>query len=380
MRVFDNDAINRANLHTAVQALAQGAGGLFVFVFLLRSGLSAPLVLCTVAAMTMGRFVLRTGVLPLARAIGLRNTLMLGTVLEAAIFPLLPHVSGSPVMLGLVIVTGAAGSVLYWTSYHAFFATMGDAERRGGQISAREALQALAGIVAPAAGGAALGTVGPEITFWVVALVQALAAAPLLGTPNVRVAAEAPGGLRAAWTAVRLQAVDGWFAASFFYVWQIALFVALGERYASYGGAMALAALAGAGGGLLLGRLVDRGKGRGPVFIAYGAGAAAVLFRAAGFGDPWLATLANALGALTVPLMSIVMMTPIYNLAKASPCPLRFHMATEAGWDLGCSAGCLAAAAILLARAPYGVALLLAAPAIVIATRMLADSYATRRG
>jgi len=38
MSFFGNDAINRVNLHTTVVALAQGAGGVFVFVYLLKAG------------------------------------------------------------------------------------------------------------------------------------------------------------------------------------------------------------------------------------------------------------------------------------------------------------------------------------------------------
>jgi hypothetical protein len=37
-----NDAINRVNLHATIQALAQGAGGVFVFVYLLKAGLRRP--------------------------------------------------------------------------------------------------------------------------------------------------------------------------------------------------------------------------------------------------------------------------------------------------------------------------------------------------
>ena len=37
-------------------------------------------------------------------------------------------------------------------------------------------------------------------------------------------------------------------------------------------------------------------------------------------------------------------MTPVYTLAKRSPCTLRFHVVTEGGWDLGGSAGLLIAA------------------------------------
>ena len=61
---------------------------------------------------------------------------------------------------------------------------------------------------------------------------------------------------------------------------------------------------------------------------------------------------ANALGALLLPLLIPALGTAVYNLAKASPCPFRFHMATEGGWDVGCFAACLLAAALLAAGAP----------------------------
>ena len=54
MSFFRNDAINRVNLHYGVQQLAEGAGGGFVFVFLLRAGVPVPLVFCTLAAMVAG--------------------------------------------------------------------------------------------------------------------------------------------------------------------------------------------------------------------------------------------------------------------------------------------------------------------------------------
>ena len=131
MSFFGNDAINRVTLHSTIQALAQGAGGVFVFVFLLKAGVPTALVLCTLAAMTAGRFVLRPLVLIVARRFGLRATLIVGTVAEAAIFPILPFVHGpGPLLLALIAVS-ALGSVFYWTSLHAMFASLGDAEHRG---------------------------------------------------------------------------------------------------------------------------------------------------------------------------------------------------------------------------------------------------------
>ena len=360
MSFLANDAINRVNLHTTIQALAQGAGGVFVFVYLLKAGVATPWVLCTLAAMTAGRFVLRPAVLVVARRRGLRATLVLGTILEAAIFPLLPAVHGPGPMLLVVIAVSAFGSVFYWTSLHAYTALLGDAEHRGHQIGAGAAAAAVANIVAPWAGGWALGALGPAPTFGLVAVVQVLAILPLLGAPSPRIAETARLGWRATRLAVAQQASDGWFGAGFYYVWQIALFVTLGERFASYGGAMALAGLVGAAASLVVGRFIDLGHARASLFLAYGTCALVTVLKAVSLHSPALAILANALATVAALLLQPPMMARLYNLAKASPCPLRFHMATEGGWDVGCCAACLFAAALAAAHVPLSVAILLA--------------------
>jgi DHA1 family inner membrane transport protein len=370
-----NDAINRVNLHTTIQALAQGAGGVFVFVYLLKAGVATPWVLCTLAGMTAGRFALRPLVLVAARRRGLRDTLMLGTILEAAIFLLLPSVHGPGPMLLLVIAVSALGSVFYWTSLHAYTALLGDAEHRGHQISAGAAASAVVNILAPWAGGWSLATLGPVTTFCLVAVIQVGAIAPLFGAPSPRVAETARIGWREARLAVVLQAADGWFGAGFEYVWQIALFVTLGEHFASYGGAMALAGLVGAGASLTVGRFIDLGHARTWVFVAYGACALVIVLKATSLASPTIAVAANALATVAGLLLQPVMMARVYNLAKASPCPLRFHMATEGGWDVGCCAGCLTAAAFTAAGVPLSVSILLALAGAAVGLWLLLRSY-----
>ena len=367
MAYLRNDAINRVNLHSGVQALAQGAGGIFFFVFLLRAGISIPLVLIAQAAILTGRFLIRPAILPLAWRLGLKPMVMAGTLVLAFQYPVLAEVDGVGAWLLALCVVAAVGEVLYWPSYNAYFATLGDAEHRGHQVGAREALTSLVSIVAPLLGAWALVTLGPRVMFAGAGLVQALAVVPLLGAPNVAVKAHAPGVFRAARLGVLLYATDGWFDAGFIIVWQIALFISLSESFSAYGGAMALAALAGAAFGLVLGRHIDAGHGRRAVAIAYSFAAAVVIVRAAGFGSPWLAVAANALGALVFPLMLPALGAATYNLAKASPCPLRFQIAQEAGWDVGCGAACLATAALVAAGVPLSVGILLALLAAAVA-------------
>jgi MFS transporter, DHA1 family, inner membrane transport protein len=192
----------------------------------------------------------------------------------------------------------------------------------------------------------------------------------------VAIPSEAPGAFAAARRGVALMVIDGWFDGYFIIVWQIGLFVSLGGSIAAFGGAMALAGLVGAACGLWLGRHIDAGHGRRAALIAGAAAAALVSLRAVSLAVPWLAVIANALGALFFPILIPVMGTALYNMAKSSPCPFRFQIATEAGWDIGCMASCLVAAALFTVGVPLGVTLLLALPGMAVGVWLLRRYYA----
>jgi hypothetical protein len=375
MAFLSNDAVNRVNLHTGVQALAQGAGGVFFLVFLLRAGVSVPVELLAQAAIVAGRFLIRPAVLPLAKRWGLKPLLAGGALGVALEYPLLAQVGGLDGWLLALCCVAAVAETFYYLAYNAYFSAIGDAEGRGRQIGAREALVAAASVVAPLLGAASLVALGPDWTFAAVGLVQAASALPLLGAPNVAVATSAPGALRAARPAAILLLIDGWFDAGYVFVWQLALFVSLRESIPAYGGAMALAGLAGAACGLVLGRHVDAGHGRRTAAIAYSAAAAIMIARASSLGSPWLAVGANAAGALLMPLLLPALGTATYNLAKASPCPLRFHVATEGGWDVGCFIACLVSAGLIAWGAPLSVPLLMTLPAVVLGAVMLRRQF-----
>ncbi|MBV9331453.1 MAG: hypothetical protein JOZ55_07855 [Alphaproteobacteria bacterium] len=374
MAFFRNDAINRVNLHSGIQAFAQGAGGIFFLVFLVQAGISIPLALLAQAAIVAGRAIVRPVLLPIARRIGLKPLLICGTVTLALQYPVLASVTGIGwPLLALCIVT-SVGEVLYWTSLNGSYASLGDAEHRGHQIGAREALVAVVGIVAPLAGSGLLVAYGARIAFGLVALIQLSAAIPLLGLPAIPVKREAPGALLAARPAILLAALDGWLDTFFIMLWQIALFVSLKQSFAGYGGAMALAGLAGAVCGLVVGRHVDAGHGKRAVIVATTAIAVSVLLRAASIGSPRLAVAANAFGTPALILLSLAL-SIVPNLAKASPCAFRFAVGTEIGWDAGCFLACLGSAALVAAGVPAGLVMLLALPSVAITARVLRSLY-----
>jgi DHA1 family inner membrane transport protein len=341
MAYFRNNTVNLLNLHYGIHSIALSGTGAFWLVYMLKAGVPVAGVLGALALIVTGRFIIRPIVIPIGVRIGIRNTLILGTFLTALQYPLVARVHGMGWPLLELCLMGAISDSIYWTSYHAYFATLGDHDDRGSQVGVREAIAAVVGIVAPVAASAALVAFGAQVAFGATALVIFCAAVPLLFMPNVAVVAKAPGAIRAASTGVLLFLSDGWICAGYFFAFQIALFITLDQNFLAYGGALAVAAFAGAIGGMLLGRYIDAGHGMRAVWLAFGGLLLATLFRAAAAGHPALAVICNALGSLEACLYIPTIMTPIYNLAKKSPCPLRFHMVSEGGWDVGCAAGCL---------------------------------------
>lgn len=358
MAFFRNTTVNLLNLHYGIHALAITGGGAFFLVYLLKAGLPAPLVLASMAAITAGRFVFRPSILRFGKRFGLKPLVIIGIAITALEYPLLAEVRGLGAGLIALIVASAVGESFYWTSYHAYFAALGDAEHRGQQIGVREAIAAIVGIVAPLATGWTLNALGPRVAFGVTGATLLVSALPLLYAPKVQILRDAPGALKASMGGAIMMSADGWLASGYF-VWQIALFLSLGGDFAAYGGAMALAALAGAAAGLALGRFIDAGHGRRAAAIAFAGMAASIVFRAAGYEHAAIAVIANAAGAAVVPFYTAAFMTAVYNKALASPCTLRFHIATEGGWDSGTTLGCLTAALLLWLGAPLWACILL---------------------
>jgi DHA1 family inner membrane transport protein len=379
MAFFRSKTVNLLHLHYGIHALALSGGGAFFAVYLLKSGVSAPWVLGTFAAILAGRFVVRPLVVPIAIRTGLRAIVIAGGCLTALQYPILAEVQGLSPALYILIATAAIGEAFYWTGFHAYYAALGTEEHRGSELGAREALAALIGIVNPLVTGLILVAYGPRVAFGVTTVLLLLGTLPLLFTPDVAVERHVKGVYRTALPGVKLFMADGWIGAGCFIVWKIALFVTLGQGFVAFGGALASAALVGAVGSLVLGRLIDTGGGRKAVAYAIGAMAVVIIARAAAPGHVALAVFANALGALAICLYVPTLMTAVYNQAQRSACTLRFHVATEGGWDAGGAAGCLIAALLAGAGVPLSVPILLSLLGAGWAFTQLRHYYATHR-
>jgi hypothetical protein len=373
---FRNNAVNLLNLHYGLHCIALYGGGAFFLVYLLRAGLAVPGVLVSLALILVGRFTIRPLVIPVAARWGLRATLVAGTLLSAVQYTVVAEVRGIGVTLLALIVVAAVGDMLYWTAYHAYFAALGDNEFRGHQIGVREAIAAIVGIISPVFAGWMLVAFGPDAAFGATSIITALAALPLFGTPKVDVVRHVPGVFKAALPGTLVFMADGWFAVGFWFAWQLALFLSLSESFLAYGGALAFAALVGAIGGLILGRHIDAGHGRRAVWLAVSVMATIVVLRAIATGHPALAVLANAMGALGACVYIPTVMTAVYTMAKQSSCTLRFHVATEGGWDAGGATGLLVVAVATEFGLPLGGSILLSLAGLAAIAVLLRRYYA----
>ncbi|MFO1012596.1 MAG: hypothetical protein U1E50_02435 [Caulobacteraceae bacterium] len=358
MAYLANRAINRLNIHSGIMTAASASGGAFVAAYLLKAGVSVPMVLCAYALIRAGRFAVRPAVLMLGKRLGLRALIMTGAVVIAAEYPVLAQTKGLDLWLLALCLITAVGESLYSTAYHAYFAALGDAEHRGHQTSAREAVNGLSRTLAPIACGWGLVALGPQITFGMIAVVQLMSVIPLLGAPQGAVEPLAPGAWRAAMRAAPIYLADGWMSGMGSVLWLAALFVTLSQSYAAYGGAMAAAALVGILFGLFLGKNIDRGHGTRIVWITFGLVMVSYTSRVIGV-TPTLAVLANTIGAVVGFFYVPTLLTAAYNLSKAAPCQFRFQFVGESAWDVGCAAGCLVAAGAIWAGAPIHGAILL---------------------
>jgi MFS transporter, DHA1 family, inner membrane transport protein len=367
MAFFRNRAVNLLNLHYALHTMAIAGGGAFFLVSLVKAGVSPALALLSIAAVLLGRFLVRPFLVGLAIRFGLKTLLMVGTALTALQYPLLAEVDGVGRILVALIALSAISDTIYWTCYHAYFASVGDDEHRGQQLGAREAIAALISIASPLVTGWLLAGVGPRTAFAVSGVIAMLAAVPLYFAPEVPVLKTASSPMRAARRGMVLFVADGWMAASYMMVWQIALFTALAENFVAYGGALAIAALLAAIVGPVLGRLIDGGHGRRAVVYTTTAFATVIMARA---------VVANAAGAVVGALYMPTVMTAVYNDAKQSSCVLRFHVATEGAWDIGGALGLAVSAGLIHAGAPYWLCLSLALGGLAVTGAGLRGYYA----
>jgi MFS family permease len=376
MTFFANRDFNRLAAHLALVAFAWNLAGIFFIVFLLRAGLPLAQIFLLAGAILSLRFALRPLVVIVAAAIGLRGTFIFGTLLSALQFPVIAFVHGVGPALMIFCGISALSQVFYWTSYHVFFASLGDVEHRGKQLGARQALSAVAAVIGPAAGGIMLANFGPWTAFGAACAIQVAAVVPLLHIDEPKIAQPSPRGVfAAAKIGVLLFFADGWIQSGSAAAWSIVMFRALDQRFDNFGGLLAAAALGGALGGMVLGRFIDMGHARRSVWPNAVILAVGLILKSVCDSNP-LAVIGITIGTtLFSGLYVPYWMTAVYNAGKIAPCTFRFHLLSEGGWDAGGALACIVAAAVCAASLPIELVIALALPMVAVQALLVDASH-----
>lgn len=379
LKISPNRDLNRLALHTTLHQLAWAIYSVFSGVFLLRQGLSPAAIFLSFALIVGFRLLFRGLVLMSVTRIGLRRTFVVGTFLYGVQSPLLALVHGLGGALLFYCVMSAIAQAFYWTCYQATFSAVGDVDSRGHQVGWRQFLVAIAGIVGPAAGGIILATSGAWVAFGTAAVIELGAMIPLFRLAEVPIARLAPqDAYPAASRGGLLLATDGWIFNSVAWAWSLIMFQALGARYDAFGCGIAVASLAGALGGIVLGYFIDIGHGGRATWLSAVVLVISLIIKVLCGTDP-VFVLTVAIGtALFGGLYIPSLMTAVYNEAKRSPCPFRFQFVAEAGWDVGGAIACLFAAAMCAEGFSLQAVILLALPMVALQAWLLIGSYAER--
>jgi len=373
----DRQNISLLIAHGVLHRLAWGGSGVFLAVYLYREGVGLPEIFLCFAAILALRFLFRSLLAPVVAALGMRRTLILATVLQAAPYPALALVHGVSPALALYCAASALGAAFYFTCYHAVFSALGDARRRGEQVGWRQILMTAAAVAGPAVGGVVLATAGAWAAFGAAAVLELLAIVPLLGLDEVD-----PGPARSArgWFAdvgagALLFATDGWISNVSLLSWNLIMFRGLGGRFDAFGGAVAAAALAGAVFAAVLGRFVDMGHARKALWFSAAAFAANLILKMlCGEGSTVVLTVTIGTSLLTG-FYTPALMIAFYNAAKRSPSVLRFQIASEGAWDVGGFVVTLTAAALCASGAPLAATFLLPLAVVPLQALLLHRTY-----
>ncbi|WP_111417370.1 MFS transporter [Rhodoplanes roseus] len=373
--MFANPDVNRLAVHSGLRQLAWGLAGVFFFAVLLRAGLSPAAAFLAVAATLALRLATRPIAFALIRSVGVRPTMLVGSVLYAAQFPVLAMVdAGHLWTIGAYVLAVALADVTYWTCYHAVFAAAGDVGERGAQVGVRTVVMVAADAVAPVAGGLLL-TWHPAIAFAAASVLALVAIVPFWSVPVPAVDLAGDHGYAPFREGVRLFATDAFVMCGFVLTWGLIMFEALDRRFDAFGWLLGAAALAGAFGGLVLGRLIDAGHAARAVRLNLVAMSAVVLLRVTLSGTPTGVVVAALLSTALMGLYVPTLMTAVYNAAKTSPCAVRFHYLAEAGWDAGGILVCVLTAGALALGISARLIMLAALPVLALQAWWLHQRY-----
>ncbi|MGD9638659.1 MAG: MFS transporter [Alphaproteobacteria bacterium] len=351
-------SVNLLNTHYAFLYMAWQMLCMFSMVFLYKAGVPLPFVFLTSAGIFVFRFLFRPLSLILINKIGCKKTLIIGSMVlclpPLAIIP----VTGLNQWLYIYIGINTVADCLYWLSYHTFFANSGRIEERGTALGIREGLSKIATIVGPLLSGSLLTIYGPKVAFGITSFLTFLASIPLFLLPDVKMKKLTRKEKKGV-SKFGMKIFIVWGFMQTVTAWPIILFKLFGENFQIYGWLLSLLGFFMAVMSFVLGRFIDKGKGKSIYRISIALIIITNLGRALFAYDYTTVIAFDILYSISFCFFTPAGMTAVYNVSKTTSNPLYFQFYAEAGWDIGSVLAliCCAAMAFLGINLRYSLAL-----------------------
>ena len=368
-------------MHTGFWAFGNKIVYIFGPVYMLKSGVSLPIVALIWGFSYTARFILRPLSMLLVKKIGLKKALIIGTVVYGGIFPIIYQVRGVGWWMWFLVIYLAVSDILYFLPYHSLYAGIGDLERRGQQLASRAIASLLFATAAPIVGAILAAAFGFKATYLAGVLSLLAAAVPLIFIDDFRGNVEM--GFREAYRSIDFRGFwtmlgDAVKVQMETFVWVVSVFF-LSADLVNFGWLIGLQTFLTTLLLLILGRLIDGGKAK-KIFLVGSLGMA-LLYVSRAF------LVSNITGVLLAQIALAVILvfwetpfdTVLYNMAKQTKSTLWFHFFGEAGADVGNGIMFYLTALLVYAGFKIQHLLVLGVLAAVI-TKPLLDSYFKSQG
>ena len=335
--MFKNKNINLLNLHTGLQRFSNSIFDVFGAIYLLQLGISFPVVALVWAASFVLRMFLRPLSLLMAQKIGLKRATIFGTIIGAGLFLVLAQVNGLTIWLYIFIVFLALYDITYWLPYHSYYAAVGNYKDRGKHVGVRGAFVTLFRAAAPIVGAVLISKFGFWSLYLVAMISMLVSVIPILFASDYR--QDTSMNFKRALRSIDkrgflIQIGDGIVYNAHGFMWIIVLFF-LTKNIISFGWLIGFEVLLTAVLFLVLGDMIDKGKGRKILSIGI------ILFSLVILGRTFFVYTINAViisqiaFAVAVVFYRSIFQTSFYNLAKKTKNTLWFNFFGEMGWDIG---------------------------------------------
>lgn len=334
-KFFRNKAINLINIHAAVVQLAFNLAEIFSAIYLYQLGIPLYQVFLIWTTLFVVRACFRPFALFLVQKIGLKKSVLFGSIFYMGYYLFLGQVDGVNWWLAIFIFYAAWADGFYWLPYHAYYAALGDHGDRGKQLGVREALIKILSMLGPLSGGILINAFGFFAAFVAAAFCMFLAGLLVFFSPEVKIAKKY--SFKKAWqenSGFWIFVGDSWLYNAHIYSWNLILFVMLGN-VAQLGGLLSLAVFFQISAFLFLGNGIDNGAGRKIYRTGFVLMILAILGRAIFVNTIKEVIFFDLIFALAACFYSPALNTALYNSSKKSKNVLWFQFFAETGWDVG---------------------------------------------